>query len=149
LITYNWNISQTDYETANGFIITAHWQCTAVDGEFSASTYSTSSWPSGTPTIPYAEVTMAEVLDWIWANGVDKDATEEKSCGSDRSAEESCNSGGSALVMEITLKLTVEEVNGILQTLGQLPTSSGAWPLVVKIKEQAESQVPQDQAPGE
>jgi hypothetical protein len=30
--------------------------------------------------------------------------------------------------MEITLKLTVEEVNGILQTLGQLPTSSGAWP---------------------
>jgi hypothetical protein len=51
--------------------------------------------------------------------------------------------------MEITLKLTVEEVNGILKTLGQLPTSSGAWPLVVKIKKQAESQVPQDQAPGE
>ena len=42
--------------------------------------------------------------------------------------------------MEINLKLTVEEVNAILQTLGQLPTSSGAWPLVVKIKEQAESQ---------
>ena len=77
MTTYNWNISQTDYETANGFIITAHWQCTAVDGEFSASIYSTSSWPSGTPTIPYAEVTMAEVLDWIWVNGVDKDATEE------------------------------------------------------------------------
>jgi hypothetical protein len=44
--------------------------------------------------------------------------------------------------MEITLKLTVEEVNGILQTLGQLPTSSGAWPLVVKIKQQAEEQLP-------
>jgi hypothetical protein len=44
--------------------------------------------------------------------------------------------------MEVTLKLTVEEVNGILQTLGQLPTSSGAWPLVVKIKEQAEEQLP-------
>ena len=44
--------------------------------------------------------------------------------------------------MEITLKLTVEEVNGILQTLGQLPTSSGAWPLVLKIKQQAEEQVP-------
>jgi hypothetical protein len=49
----------------------------------------------------------------------------------------------------IKLELSIEEVNGILQTLGQLPTSSGAWPLVVKIKEQAESQVPQDQAPGE
>ena len=49
----------------------------------------------------------------------------------------------------IKLELSIEEVNGILQTLGQLPTSSGAWPLVVKIKEQAESQVPQDQASGE
>lgn len=43
--------------------------------------------------------------------------------------------------MDVTLTLKVEEVNAILQTLGQLPTSSGAYPLVVKIKEQAESQV--------
>lgn len=43
--------------------------------------------------------------------------------------------------MEVTLKLTVEEVNAVLQTIGQLPTSSGVYPLVVKIKEQAESQV--------
>lgn len=49
--------------------------------------------------------------------------------------------------MEVTLKLTIEETNAILQTLGQLPTSSGAWPLVVKIKEQAQAQVPKD--PGE
>jgi len=42
----------------------------------------------------------------------------------------------------ITLSLEIEEVNGILQTLGQLPTSSGAWPLVVNIKQQAEPQVP-------
>ncbi len=41
----------------------------------------------------------------------------------------------------ITLNLTIEEVNAVLQTLGNLPTSSGAWPLAVKIKEQAEAQV--------
>lgn len=45
--------------------------------------------------------------------------------------------------MEIDLKLTVEEINAVLQTLGNLPTSSGAWPLVCKIKEQAEAQLPQ------
>ena len=44
--------------------------------------------------------------------------------------------------MNIQLNLTIEEVNAILQTLGQLPTSSGAFPLLVKVKEQAESQVP-------
>jgi hypothetical protein len=45
----------------------------------------------------------------------------------------------------INLKLEIEEVNGILQCLGQLPTSSGAWPLVVKIKEQAAPQVPKEE----
>lgn len=44
--------------------------------------------------------------------------------------------------MNIELNLTVEEVNAILSTLGNLPTSSGAWPLVMKIKEQAEAQMP-------
>ena len=42
----------------------------------------------------------------------------------------------------IKLELSIEEVNAILQVLGDLPTQSGAWPLVMKIKEQAEPQVP-------
>jgi hypothetical protein len=41
------------------------------------------------------------------------------------------------------LDLSVEEINFILQTLGNLPSHSGVWPLIVKIKEQAESQIPQ------
>lgn len=49
--------------------------------------------------------------------------------------------------MELNLKLTVEEVNAVLHTLGNLPTSSGAWPLVVKIREQAEGQLPQNEEP--
>ena len=73
----NWTISTLERETSNGFVTTAHWQATAVDGDYTASIYSTSSWASGTPTIPYAQVTMAEVLNWIWANGVDKSATED------------------------------------------------------------------------
>mgnify|MGYP000710386670 CR=1 FL=1 len=75
MATFTWNVSQTDYEVSNGFITTAHWQATAVDGEYSTSTYSTCSWADGTPSVPYANVTMAEVLDWIWES-VDKDATE-------------------------------------------------------------------------
>jgi hypothetical protein len=44
--------------------------------------------------------------------------------------------------MEVNINLTVDEVNAVLHTLGNLPTSSGAWPLVVKIREQAEAQLP-------
>ncbi len=43
--------------------------------------------------------------------------------------------------MELTLTLTRDEVQAILQVLGQLPTSSGAWPLVVKIQAQVQPQV--------
>lgn len=42
---------------------------------------------------------------------------------------------------EVTLTLTVEEVNAVLQVLGNLPTSSGAWVLLQKIKTQAEAAV--------
>jgi hypothetical protein len=75
-MTTTWTITQTNYETANGFITTAHWTATAVDGDYTASAYSTCSWAEGTPTIPYNQVTMQEVLDWCWTSGVDKDATE-------------------------------------------------------------------------
>jgi len=71
-----WNITETDYEVSTGFINCAHWTATEVDGEYSASVYGTCGF-TGTPTIPYAQVTMQEVLDWCWAGGVDKDAIEE------------------------------------------------------------------------
>lgn len=41
----------------------------------------------------------------------------------------------------INLELSVEEVNAILQVLGDLPTKTGAWPVIVKIKAQAEGQI--------
>jgi hypothetical protein len=75
-MTTTWTITQTDYEVSNGFIQTAHWQCTAVDGDYTASIYSTCSFAAAEPSIPYASVTMQEVLGWCWNNGVDKDATE-------------------------------------------------------------------------
>ena len=75
-MTTTWTITQTDYITADGFITTAHWTATAVDGDYTASIYSTCSWAPGTPTIPYDQVTQQEVLGWCWTSGVDKAATE-------------------------------------------------------------------------
>ena len=71
-----WNISQLDRKTSDGFVTTAHWTANATDGDYSASVYSTCSWSEGTPTIPYADVTMQDVLNWCWSSGVDKEATE-------------------------------------------------------------------------
>ena len=71
-----WTITQLDRQTSNGFITTAHWTATAVDGNYTSYVYGTCSFAAAEPSIPYASVTEAEVLDWCWANGVDKNATE-------------------------------------------------------------------------
>jgi hypothetical protein len=76
-MTTTWTISQLDRNTADGFVTTAHWQATAVDGEHTASIYSTCSWADGTVNTPYADLTQEIVLGWVWANGVDKQATED------------------------------------------------------------------------
>jgi hypothetical protein len=75
-ITYNWTVPVTDYLVADGFITTAHWVCAGTDGTYSDSVYSTCSFAPATPSIPYNSVTEQEVLNWIWANGVDKDTVE-------------------------------------------------------------------------
>ena len=72
----NWTISTMEREVSNGFVITAHWQATATDGDYTASTYSTCSWADGTPTVPYADLTQETVLGWVWES-VDKQATED------------------------------------------------------------------------
>lgn len=43
--------------------------------------------------------------------------------------------------MELTLTLTRDEVQAILNIFGELPTKSGVFPLAVKIKVQADEQL--------
>lgn len=52
----------------------------------------------------------------------------------------------------INIELTVSEVNAILNVLGDLPTKTNAHPLLVKIVQQAEAQMPKQaeaEAPAE
>jgi len=70
-----WTISTLDRDVATGFVKTAHWQATAVDGEHTASIYSTASWADGTVNTPYENLTPETVLAWVWES-VDKTATE-------------------------------------------------------------------------
>jgi len=74
-MSVTWKISTLDREVSNGFVTTAHWTATAVDGEHSASCYATVSWAEGTPVIAYDNLTEATVLGWVWES-IDKSATE-------------------------------------------------------------------------
>ena len=74
-MSVTWSITNLDRNTADGFVTTAHWTATAVDGEHTASVYATVSWAEGTPAVPYANLTEATVLNWVWES-VNKASTE-------------------------------------------------------------------------
>ena len=82
MTTITWNISVLDClpQSAEGadYVVTAHWQCNGVDGAYTGQVYSTTSFAvvQGEAFTPYADLTQAQVLGWIWDNGVDKAATE-------------------------------------------------------------------------
>jgi hypothetical protein len=75
MITYNWKIDNLDRKASNGLVTTAHWRCTATDGEFSSSVYGTVGFEGETPAIPYADLTKEEVLAWVF-DKLDKDEIE-------------------------------------------------------------------------
>lgn len=58
-------------------VITADWRCNGTDETYSGTCYGSCSFapPTGSFT-PYAELTEQQVLDWCFANGVDKSAIE-------------------------------------------------------------------------
>jgi len=77
---FNWTISTLERELSDGGVIVAHWRCTASDGDYSASSYGTCGFTpdaSAPNFVAYDSLTEATVLGWVWADGVDKDATEE------------------------------------------------------------------------
>ena len=80
-IQYTWTVTAMDcYPQEDGntdVVFTVHWTCSGTDGTYNASIYSTCSVPltAGSFT-PYADLTQSQVLDWCYANGVDKTATE-------------------------------------------------------------------------
>jgi hypothetical protein len=58
-------------------VFLAHWTCSGVDGEYSASIYNTCQVElAGGAYTPYDQLTQEQLLGWIWADGVDQSATE-------------------------------------------------------------------------
>ena len=49
--------------------------------------------------------------------------------------------------MQITITLSLDNVNGLLNLLGEQPTKLGLWPLVMDIKQQAEAQIKSNETP--
>ena len=69
-MTTTFKISQMDRNTADGFVNTVHWTASQVDGEHTASTYSTASFTKedGINYVPYEQLTETAVIEWVKAS---------------------------------------------------------------------------------
>lgn len=82
MTTFNWQVVQMDcYPEKDGLtdvVFTCHWTLNGVDGEYNGYIYGSCgvTLDPESPYTPYADLTQEQVLGWIWASGVDKDASE-------------------------------------------------------------------------
>jgi len=65
MTTYNWNVVQMDRKASDGFVTTCHYTVSAVDGEFTASTYGTVGYTEEGAFTPYNQLTQAQVVGWV------------------------------------------------------------------------------------
>ena len=80
-ISINWIIKQLSVKKTEGefsdVVITAVWSCRGSDGTYGAVVTGTSSFAPPTESFtPYPDLSEAQVLDWCYANGVNKSAVE-------------------------------------------------------------------------
>ena len=61
-----WKIVSLERKSADGFVTTAHWTCSDVDGEFSGSTYGSIGF-DGELVTPYEQLTEEMVIGWVKA----------------------------------------------------------------------------------
>ena len=66
MINYNWNVVQMDRQVADGFVTTVHYNVSAVDGEFTASTYGTVGFTKEEMDyVPFEQLTQEQVIGWV------------------------------------------------------------------------------------
>ena len=67
MTTYLWTIQQMDRLTSDGFVVVVHYNVSATDGTYQASTYGTTSYTQtpGETYIPYEDLTQAVVVGWV------------------------------------------------------------------------------------
>jgi hypothetical protein len=67
MTTFNWQVVDMNRLTSDDFVVTVHYNVSATDGTYQASTYGTTSYTQepGESYIPYADLTQAIVVGWV------------------------------------------------------------------------------------
>jgi len=66
-MNFTWNVVQMDRLTSDSFVVTCHYTVNATDGNYTASTYGTTSFTQveGETYTPYADLTEEICVGWV------------------------------------------------------------------------------------
>jgi hypothetical protein len=73
---FTWSVVQMERLTSDGFVVTVHYNVSAVDGDFTASTYGTVGYTEEGAFTPYSQLTEAVVVGWV-QESLGKDTVEQ------------------------------------------------------------------------
>lgn len=67
MTTFNWQVVQMDRLTSDGFVVTVHYNVSATEDTYSASTYGTIGYTQepGETYTPYDQLTESQVVGWV------------------------------------------------------------------------------------
>jgi hypothetical protein len=67
MTTFNWSVNQMDRLTSDGFVVTVHYNVSATEDTYQASTYGTIGYTQepGETYTPYDQLTEAQVVGWV------------------------------------------------------------------------------------
>ena len=77
--THTWSIANLERNTSDDGVTIAHWRCSSTDGTNTASAYGTTSHtpdPTSDSFVAYADLTEADVLEWVHEQVVKADVEE-------------------------------------------------------------------------
>ena len=77
-ITCTWSVSDMQHTDATGGVFLVYWSCVATDGTYSATEggkLRCEPDPSSSDYIPYADLTEADVLGWVYNSLIEGDET--------------------------------------------------------------------------
>lgn len=63
--TVVWSVSQLDRETADGFVMTAHYRVDASDDTYQSGAYGSINFERPDTLIPYTDLTEETVIGWV------------------------------------------------------------------------------------
>ena len=80
-ITTTWSVNNMTHNDSDGGVVLVYWSCVASDGTYSATEggkLRCEADPTSPDYIPYADLTEADVLNWVYASLVEGEETPEE-----------------------------------------------------------------------